>query len=412
MSSSVANWLLLLATAAANLCVGAYAFTRAPRAPLNRAFGFLALATSCWAAALALGYHTRPSEHGFNSTTTIIRVAFAAGSLFAVAFLLFIERFASSTHGDRVLIRRCLAPIGFGFCVASLTPWIVLSAKAETDALKVTYGPLHPMFAIYALVGLGVAIYLLAKKYRHSEGLEAVQVRYVILAFVISGALITTTNVVLPLLLKTSVYGRYGPLFSLLLLGIIGHAIIRHRLMDIRLVIHRGATYLAALLMTIGILTLALFGANILLPDEHDFSLREILLAAMAVLFFTPARTGVQRLFDRYLYRNPYNYAHTLREASHALTGTIDLPSLLGHTGVVIESTFHPDGVGIYLFDFEDSEYVLSWNLSAPRLPQTIGRDSVVVQALVVRTLLFSDEVTSAEPSGPSSDLRDALRSL
>jgi len=64
MSSSVANWLLLLATAAANLCVGAYAFARAPKVPLNRAFGFLALATSCWAAALALGYHTRPSEHG------------------------------------------------------------------------------------------------------------------------------------------------------------------------------------------------------------------------------------------------------------------------------------------------------------------------------------------------------------
>jgi PAS domain S-box-containing protein len=412
MTTIAVNWFFLMATAAANLCVGIYVFTRAPRSPLNRAFGLLALATSCWAAALAVGYHADPQPATLAQTTLIIRFAFAAGSLFAISFLLFIDRFASATERAHIAVRYCLIPIGAVFFLASFSPWIVSSARSLDEGLQVTYGPLHPLFAAYSVVGLAAAAYLLLKKYRLSEGLEAVQVRYVILAFVLSGALITTTNVVLPALFKTSAYGRYGPLFSLLLLGIIGHAIIRHRLMDIRLVIHRGATYLAALLMTIGILTLALFGANILLPDEHDFSLREILLAAMAVLFFTPARTGVQRLFDRYLYRNPYNYAHTLREASHALTGTIDLPSLLGHTGVVIESTFHPDGVGIYLFDFEDSEYVLSWNLSAPRLPQTIGRDSVVVQALVVRTLLFSDEVTSAEPSGPSSDLRDALRSL
>ena len=148
------------------------------------------------------------------------------------------------------------------------------------------------MFAAYSLSGLAAAFYLLLKKYRLSEGLEAVQVRYVILAFVLSGALITTTNVVLPLLLGTSAYGRDGPLFSLLLLGITGHAIIRHRLLDIRLVIHKGATYLAALVLTAGALALVLAGANVLLPDEHDFSFREILLASLVVLVFTPARAG------------------------------------------------------------------------------------------------------------------------
>ena len=233
-----------------------------------------------------------------------------------------------------------------------------------------------------------------------------------ILAFVLSGALITTTNVVLPLLLGTSAYGRYGPLFSLLLLGITGHAIIRHRLLDIRLVIHKGATYLAALVLTAGTLALVLAAANVLLPDEHDFSFREILLAALVVLVFTPARSGVQRLFDRYLYRNPYDYAHTLREASHALTGTIDLQSLLGLTGAVIESTFHPHGIGVYLFESEDGEFVLSWSLSSPSLPPTIANTSVVVTALAVRTLLFSDEVLSGEPSLPTDGLRSILHSL
>jgi two-component system, NtrC family, nitrogen regulation sensor histidine kinase GlnL len=159
-------------------------------------------------------------------------------------------------------------------------------------------------------------------------------------------------------------------------------------------------------------LALVLAGANVLLPDEHDFSFREILLASLVVLVFTPARAGVQRLFDRYLYRNPYDYAYTLREASHALTGTIDLQSLLGLTGAVIESTFHPHGIGIYLFESEDGEFVLSWSLSSPSLPPTIANTSVVVTALAVRTLLFSDEVLSVEPSLPTDGLREILHSL
>ena len=71
------------------LVVGAYVFRRAPKAPLNRAFGLLALATSCWAVALAVGYHIDPQPAALSSTTFIIRFAFAAGSLFAVLFLLF-----------------------------------------------------------------------------------------------------------------------------------------------------------------------------------------------------------------------------------------------------------------------------------------------------------------------------------
>jgi len=406
------NWLLLMATAAANLWVGVYVFRRAPKAPLNRAFGLLALATSCWAMALAVGYHINPHPAALSSTTFIIRFAFAAGSLFAVSFLLFIDRFASTTQGAHIALRYCLMPIGIGFLALSFSPWIVSSARYFDGGLQVTYGPAHPLFATYSLAGLAATVYLLLKKYRLSEGLEAVQVRYVILAFVLSGALITTTNVVLPLLLGTSAYGRYGPLFSLLLLGIIGHAIIRHRLLDIRLVIHKGATYLAALVITAGTLALVLAGANVLLPDEHDFSFREILLAALVVLVFTPARAGVQRLFDRYLYRNPYDYAHTLREASHALTDTIDLQSLLGHTGAVIESTFHPDGIGAYLFESEDGEFVLSWSLSSPSLPPTIANTSVVVTALAIRTLLFSDEVLNTESSLPTDGLRDVLHSL
>jgi two-component system nitrogen regulation sensor histidine kinase GlnL len=407
------NWLLLIATAVVNLGMGAYVFIRAPRASLNRSFGLLSLATSLWAAALAFGYHVEPRDGSPDTTTIVIRFAFAAGSLFAIAFLLFIERFALAPPRVSAVVRRGLVPAGVAFFAISFSPWIVVSARPGAGALQVTYGPLHPLFAAYALAGLAVTVALLIGKYRRSEGLDGLQVRYVILAFLLSGALITTTNVVLPLVLRTSEYGRYGPLFSLLLLGIIGHAIIRHRLMDIRIVIHRGAIYLVALLITAGALAITLAISNVFLPDEHDFSIREIILVFAVVLCLSPARAAVQRLFDRYLYRDPYDYAHTLREASQALTATIDLQTLLRHAGSVLEATFRPEGVAAYLYDREDGEFSLFWNSSWPHFPRAFSESSAIVAALKVRQLVFRDEVVGrAESPLVPDDLRDQLNSM
>jgi PAS domain S-box-containing protein len=372
----------------------------------------LALATSLWAAALATGYYVNLHETGTRETTAIIRIAFAAGSLFAIAFLLFIEQFTLAPSKSSVVVRHGLVPIGMLFFVASFSPWLVVSARSHMVGLRVTYGPLHPAFALYALAGLGVTMYLLVNKYRRSEGIERRQVRYVVLGFLLSGTLITTTNVVFPLFLRTSTYGKYGPLFSLLLLGITAHAIIRHRLMDIRFVIHRGATYLVALFLTAGAVVTVMIVSNILLPDQHDFSMREIVLAVAVVLCLNPARIRVQRLFDRYLYRDPYDYARTLRQASQALTASIDLQEILRHVGSVLTSTFRSEGIGIYLDDAEDKDFKMFWSSPEGSLPSMFEEQSVLVSVLRSQQLLFKDEVVHHRASPTLEELHALLNRI
>jgi len=62
---------------------------------------------------------------------------------------------------------------------------------------------------------------------------------------------------------------------------------------------------------------------------------------------------------------------------------------LLRHSGQVIDSTFHPDSIAIYLLDPEDREYILAWSLAAETLPVTVSNNTVVVRALADRPLLF-----------------------
>ncbi|MGH9429603.1 MAG: hypothetical protein ACRD2L_25235, partial [Terriglobia bacterium] len=148
------NWILLVGTAVANLCMGAYVFSRAPKAPLNRAFALLSLSTALWSAALAVGYNAGPAGTNPESTTLVIRCAFAAGSLFAIAFLLFIQRFTVPAAKTSFVVCYVLVPIGAAFFALSFSPWMVISARPYVDGLQVTYGPIHPFFATYALIGL------------------------------------------------------------------------------------------------------------------------------------------------------------------------------------------------------------------------------------------------------------------
>jgi PAS domain S-box-containing protein len=176
--------------------------------------------------------------------------------------------------------------------------------------------------------------------------------------------------------------------------------------MDIRVFIRRSFAYLVAVTLSAGVFVLLLLGSNILLPDDRDLSTREILLVLLAAVLFAPIKEQVLRRLDRYLYRDPYDYARTLREASRALSATIDLRTLLGHVGEVLSSTLRPDLVAIYLLDTEDREFPLAWT-SDPN--GTLGPPISIASSLVTTAsqdwrLIFRDEIVS----GPSIDNRES----
>jgi len=72
-----------------------------------------------------------------------------------------------------------------------------------------------------------------------ATGIRKLQLRYLLLGILIGGIGAITTNLLIPLVWKTSRYSTLGPYFSLVVAGFAAHAIIRHRLMDIKVVIRK-----------------------------------------------------------------------------------------------------------------------------------------------------------------------------
>src|SRR5258705_553549 len=384
---------LLAWIAVLNLGIGFYVYRRNPSAPLNRAFAFTALTIGLWTIALAWG-RFQPA-----SFETAIRTAFGAGSLCPFGILLFVEYFGGTAKAHQGAFR-ALAVVAIPLSVLSSSQWMVTGVPHEPYGIGPTFGFLQPFLASYVLLNFALETTTLAQEYQRLAGIQKIQAGHLFLAFIVPGLFGATTNVFVPLLAGTSAYNGLGPVFSLILIAMVAHAIIRHRLMDIRIVIRRGVVYLVTLLSSASLFVILLFGSNFLLPLEHGFSVRDIVLVLIVALAFQSVKSRVQHLLDRYLYREPYDYARTLREASRALTATIDLQELLGHVGGALTSTLRPEGMSIYLLDSEDHEFRLAWSVgTGTSVPVAPTSSPLISTVSADRKLVFRDEVGRTRPT-------------
>jgi len=166
-------------------------------------------------------------------------------------------------------------------------------------------GPLYTVFFIYFLVTWVAAIVVFAFKWRVSRGLASAQLQYLGAGIILSGVGGISANLLLPMATGRSTYSWIGPYFSLILVAMVGHAIIRHRLMDLRLFISRGLAYALAMGVASALL---ITGARLISPAweaETLFvhpNLVVVTIVALALLS-SPAQRFISRLVDPYLHR-------------------------------------------------------------------------------------------------------------
>ncbi len=215
------------------------------------------------------------------------------------------------------------------------------------------YGPAHPFFGLYFVSCFAFGLYSLWQTIRSSSGLERLQLRYLLLGISLTGAGAMTTNLLIPVLWNTSHYSFLGPYFSLLFFSFSAHAIIRHRLLDMRVVIRRGVVYALALATTgFAFLLIADLLKRFSTYDKDRISLAEGLIVALVLaILFQPIKQWIHVSLNRYLYRETYSYQRTIRDASRQLATMLDVDSLVNSLTHTISITFNTESVALYLRD-------------------------------------------------------------
>ncbi|PYM63670.1 MAG: hypothetical protein DME11_16090 [Candidatus Rokuibacteriota bacterium] len=317
-----------------------------PESKTNRSFALLTLLVGLWVIGMAAAFRQGAQVELW------FRVAFAAASFLPAAFLAFAHHYPTLSRWPTRRVIHLNFAIALLFAACSLTTDLIVRAAAMTQLGPTRdIGPAYPAFAAYFLIAWVLALAVFLTKSHGARGLARLQLHYLAAGILIGGTGGITMNLLVPLLTGDSRYSWIGPLFILVFIALVAHAIIRHRLMDLRLVIHRGLTLVAAMLVSL--LPVAIF-LTVAWPrlslhlESHELV---VLLTAIALvsLLIPLIRDLAGQLLDRYVYRTHANYQRTLREASRALTGFLDLKALLPFLTETVATPTRCEGVAIYL---------------------------------------------------------------
>jgi signal transduction histidine kinase len=338
-----------------------YVWRARPDSSVNRWFALFTLAIDCWVLGIA------GVEAAFH-TELFGRLTFAGAGFIPPTFLAFSRVFpTTSTWPSRRLVTLALALAVVFAGLSTTTPWIAYGIHQTAQGIQRSAGRLYYVFAIYFIVCSITAVSVFIAKARKVRGLARAQLQYLGIGILVIAAGGITSNLLIPIATGRSSYSAFGPYFALPLLLLVGHAIIRHRLMDLRIVINRGLTYLlASAVVSIAVILLTRL---IFFPRRWSVEPHDALVVVIVALFMlsVPGMRLVERLVDPYLYRRRLDQPSALRDAAHRLSRLMQPGELADELRAFLAESFLPEGFAMVVRTSEGKRFEpLGASLSVP----------------------------------------------
>lgn len=329
--------------------LGALVWARNPRRSVNRWFAAFATTLAVWGTLVGV----RRSLGDPVVILLVVRVLWATAALVPVTFLHFAVAFPRPAPSRPALVQ-AITFAGLFFSGLAFSPWIVAGVRPErADYFQPVYGPLFPLLALYIAGSATWDLVHLSRKLRQETGFGRARLHYVFLGATLTAAGSLTTGLVIPLLTGSSRLGVYGPYFTLIWLAFTAHSIVRHRLMDIRVVVSRSAAYAVGWVLTAGLLVGGGVLLDTLFPEKNPTlsPAGAVLLGLTASLLFIGFAPRMKKLADRYLYRPAYDPRQLVRAGSRAMGTFADPARVAEAMAGVISEALHLESLTIVVWN-------------------------------------------------------------
>ncbi|MFH2231864.1 MAG: ATP-binding protein [Patescibacteria group bacterium] len=304
-----------------NTSIGVFILAKNPRSNVNRAFALFALATGGWNLSIFLTL----SEIGPGLLWG--RLAFSFGAVMAAGLLRFVHIFPEKTKRWKFwsVFSWILAAV---FFILAASPLMIKTVEIAGDGINYITGEFNPLpyliWTIYFLGTLAYIIFISWVKSVRSRGLVRRQMLSVTIAVTLHFVLSLITNLLLPIFAGDFRWNNLGPIFTIFIIVLIGHAIIRYRFLEIRWVIKKSFDFV--ILWGFAFLILSAFCIGL---SRFFTSTTVNISAAFAfAIFFMPVAQYINKITARVTAHGSYIYEDAVDEITELVHTSVGLAAL------------------------------------------------------------------------------------
>lgn len=205
----------------------------------------MALSTVFWSIANYFSLNVKPENDLF-----WIRLVLFFAAPHAVLFFLFVFNFPKKEIKFNKKILFFVLIILFLVMIATVSPFVFSKIEIKNNQAIPIAGSLMPFFAVTVFGSLTAGLITVFKKYIRAEAEEKIQWRFMLIGVSLSYFLLILTNFLFVILFQKTIFVAYGPIFMLPAIFGMSYAILRHHLLNIKII--------ATEILTFSILSVAL----------------------------------------------------------------------------------------------------------------------------------------------------------
>jgi len=219
------------------LALGLFVFLKNLKERVNQSFALMALAGLVWMNASFFEDATR----SLASRYFLMKLDFASGIFASFFLLLFCLDISKSAIANRAYARRSLVAIPALFsALIFFTKWILSGYEMVEGVISPVFGSGGILYDLFVGISLSSGVGALLWRYRKSSPEDKAKFIYLFIGFLLTSAIAFATNILLADYIKNSshyeLYSRLGLFSSVFLILFSGYAIVRHRLLNIKII--------------------------------------------------------------------------------------------------------------------------------------------------------------------------------
>lgn len=315
---------VMLIALVGNSCLGLFTLFKNPKSATNKLFFLFSLSIAIYIVFNYFAIHD-------GSTLIWVRAVMAVAVLINILFYLFVKTFPKPELSINKLAFSLSIVFSLLLLPLTFTKLVFQSVVKTNNGYETVPGMGMPLFLLHTFIFLGAGFIILIKKYRNSVGIEKIQIKLLLLGAIIMFVLIIIANLLLVVIFNITIFVGLLPLYTLIFVGFVSYAIVKHRFLDIRLIVARSVAYFFL------ISSLAIFYTSLLIalstyitgiPVRLSTIAPGIGLTFLIALSFRPMELFIKKLTDKIFFRDKYDPNSFLHTVSEVLASTLDLHEL------------------------------------------------------------------------------------